>query len=107
MKRTFEEQVLKRLGEVESRVAALERTQRDAATPANDPVGDPAPWDGDWSTLPATLKCRHMAAIKGVKVDAIYDRLQHKTMRPKPDSWLRPYSWQKARVIAELRALAQ
>ena len=65
-------------------------------------------WDGDWSKLPGTLNARHMAAIKGVKVDAIWDRCQRRTMRPKPDSWSDArYCWNKVRVQAELNALAE
>lgn len=65
-------------------------------------------WDGDWASLPAVLSCRHMAAIKDVKVDAIWDRCQARTMRPKPDTWSeRNYKWQKSRVIAEMSALVE
>lgn len=63
-------------------------------------------WDGNWDSLPPVLTSRHLAAIKGVTVETIWDHLQAKTMRPKPDFWSRPYRWQKARVMAALAAVA-
>lgn len=61
----------------------------------------PVIWDGDWSKLPGTLTARHMAAIEGVTIGTIWDRIQKRTMRPAPDRWWRPYRWQKSRVQAE------
>lgn len=66
----------------------------------------PFVWDGDWSSLPPVLTSQHMAAICGVGVECVWDRLQRKTMRPKPDRWSRPYRWQRNRVQAELAAVA-
>ena len=59
-------------------------------------------WDGDWSKLPGVLTARHMAAVCGVQTECIWDRIQRRTMRPKPDTWMRPYRWQRNRVMAEL-----
>lgn len=67
----------------------------------------PIVWNGDWSTFPAVLTARHMAAIKGVTVDRIWDLCASREMRPKPDTWTRNYKWQKARVMAEMQALAE
>lgn len=64
-------------------------------------------WDGNWGNLPPVLTCRHMAAIKGVKVDAIWDKCAARTMRPKPDAWTRNYKWNRNRVMAELHALQE
>lgn len=67
----------------------------------------PFVWDGNWDALPPVLTARHMAAIKAVTVDRIWDLCAAKTMRPKPDTWSRNYKWNKARVIAELQALQE
>lgn len=75
------------------------------AVPARKP--DPIIWDGNWDSLPAVLNCRHMAAIKGVNVDRIWDLCANRSMRPKPDTWARNYKWQKYRVMAELRILQE
>jgi hypothetical protein len=61
----------------------------------------PFVWSGDWNALPPTLDVHHMAAIEGVKEDAIWDRIQRRTMRPKPIRWMRPYRWDKSVVQAE------
>lgn len=58
-------------------------------------------WNGDWNALPATLNAHHMAAIEGVTVDCIWDRIQRRTMRPKPVRWMRPYRWDRSVVQAE------
>lgn len=66
----------------------------------------PIVWDGDWSKLPGTLTCKHIAAIEGVGVDAIWDRIQKRTMRPKPLRWWKPYRWLRDHVRAELEGAA-
>lgn len=75
--------------------------------PLNPRRAEPFIWDGDWSKLPGVLTSRHMAAIKGVSVDRIWDLCAARSMRPKPDTWLRNYRWQKARVMAEMQALQE
>lgn len=68
--------------------------------------GQPFVWDGTWESLPPVLDARIMAAICGVGIECIWDRIQKRTMRPKPDRWFRPYRWQKARVQAEIGSVA-
>lgn len=74
--------------------------------PLNPRKADPFVWDGNWDTLPAVLDARIMAAICGVQVECIWDRIQRRTMRPKPDRWFRPYRWLKSRVRAEMESVA-
>lgn len=61
----------------------------------------PFVFDGDWSKLPATLNVHHMAAIEGVKPDAIWDRIQQGRMVPPPIRPWRPYRWDRSVVQAE------
>ena len=53
-------------------------------SPLNTRKKQPFIWDGQWASLPATLTVHHMAAIEGVKPDAIWDRIQQGRMVPKP-----------------------
>ena len=69
---------------------------------ARSPKAPPFVWDGDWSKLPGTLNARHMAAIEGVQPETIWDRIQRRTMHPKPLRWWRPYRWLRDQVRAEL-----
>lgn len=65
----------------------------------------PFVWDGEWTSLPPTLTVHHMAAIEGVKPDAIWDRIQQGRMYPKPIRPWRPYRWDRSIVQAERTAL--
>lgn len=62
----------------------------------------PVQWDGDWSKFPPTLTARHMAEIEAVQIDTIWDRIQRRTMQPKPLRWWKPYRWLRDQVRAEL-----
>ena len=62
----------------------------------------PVAWDGDWSKFPPTLTARHMAEIEAVQIDTIWDRIQRRTMQPKPLRWWKPYRWLRDQVRAEL-----
>ena len=59
-------------------------------------------WDGDWSKLPGTLDCKHMAAILGVSVETVWDRIQERRIDVRPVSWVRPYRWMKSLVRKQL-----
>lgn len=72
----------------------------------NTRKSDPFVWDGHWNSLPPVLTSRHMAAILGVGVECVWDRIQRKTMRPKPDRWSRPYRWLRNRVQVEIERAA-
>lgn len=65
----------------------------------------PFTFDGDWSKLPATLDAHHMAAIEGVTVDTIWDRIQDGRMTPAPIRPWRPYRWDRSVVQAERTAI--
>ena len=64
----------------------------------------PEPWDGNWDALPGTLTARHMAAILGVGVDTIWDRIQQRRIEVNPIRWVPPYRWLRDRVRKELGA---
>lgn len=70
--------------------------------PLNPRKGEPFAWDGEWASLPPVLTAKHMAAVCGVTTECIWDRIQRRTMRPKPDTWMKPYRWLRNRVQAEL-----
>ena len=59
-------------------------------------------WDGDWSKLPGTLTAEHMAAILGVRVDTIWDRIQQRRIEVSPVTWVRPYRWLRDTVRKQL-----
>ncbi len=65
----------------------------------------PDTWDGDWSKLPGTLTARHMAAIFGVGVDTIWDRIQQRRIAVSPISWVPPYRWLRDVVRRQLEGL--
>jgi len=59
-------------------------------------------WDGDWNALPGTLTAKHMAAILGVTVDTVWDRIQQRRIEVNPIRWVKPYRWLRDRVRKEL-----
>lgn len=59
-------------------------------------------WDGDWNTLPGTLDAKHMAAILGVSVKTIWDRIQERRIEVNPITWTRPYRWLRNTVRKQL-----
>jgi predicted DNA-binding transcriptional regulator AlpA len=67
----------------------------------NPRKAQPVIWDGDWSKVPATLDARWMAAIEGVSVETIWDRIQQGRMVPAPVRPWRPYRWDRSVVQAE------
>lgn len=70
----------------------------------NPRKGEPLTWDGRWDSLPPVLHSKHMAVVCGVTVETIWDRIRRRDMRPKPDTWMKPYRWNRNRVMVELGA---